>query len=103
MKTLSYEAREALLRQLRKVRSGREWGTVIDIRSRNVNGLLRAVAPTAFNFSGVDMEPGKGVDIVLDDPYTLRSNPKPLILSLAIRASSIRKYSGYFSLKCFEF
>ena len=44
---------------------------VIDIGSLDVNGSLREVAPKEFKFTGIDMEPGKGVDIVVDDPYTL--------------------------------
>lgn len=45
--------------------------TVIDIGSQDVNGSLREVTPANFKYIGVDMVAGKGVDIVLDDPYTL--------------------------------
>jgi SAM-dependent methyltransferase len=44
---------------------------VIDIGSQDINGSLREVAPKDFKFVGVDVESGKGVDVVLDDPYTL--------------------------------
>jgi len=45
--------------------------TVIDIGAQNVNGSLREVTPAHFKYVGVDMAAGKGVDIVLDDPYSL--------------------------------
>ncbi len=45
--------------------------TVVDIGSQDVNGSLRDVTPGHFKYVGVDMVPGRGVDIVLNDPYTL--------------------------------
>ena len=45
--------------------------TVVDIGSRDVNGSLRQVCPTAANYIGVDFDPGDGVDVVLDDPYQM--------------------------------
>jgi len=45
--------------------------TVIDIGAQDVNGSLREVMPAHFKYVGVDMTAGKGVDIVLDDPYSL--------------------------------
>jgi SAM-dependent methyltransferase len=45
--------------------------TVIDIGSQDVNGSLHEVTPAHFKYVGVDMVAGKGVDIVLDDPYNL--------------------------------
>ena len=44
---------------------------VIDIGAQNVNGSLREVCPATFEYVGVDFTVGKGVDIVLDDPYVL--------------------------------
>ena len=44
---------------------------VIEIGSQDVNGSLRSVAPTDFDYVGVDFQAAKGVDIVLDDPYSL--------------------------------
>jgi len=44
---------------------------VIEIGSQDVNGSLRSNCPTAVDYIGVDIVPGKGVDIVLDDPYIL--------------------------------
>ena len=45
--------------------------TVVDIGAQNVNGSLKAVCPTHLKYIGVDFVAGKGVDTVLDDPYTL--------------------------------
>lgn len=44
---------------------------VIDIGSQDVNGSLREVTPAHFAYIGVDMVAGKGVDMVVDDPYNL--------------------------------
>jgi SAM-dependent methyltransferase len=44
---------------------------VVEIGSQDVNGSLRSVAPKNFEYIGVDFQSAKGVDIVLDDPYSL--------------------------------
>ena len=44
---------------------------VLDIGAQDVNGSLRQVIPAGFTYVGVDFVQGKGVDVVLDDPYTL--------------------------------
>jgi SAM-dependent methyltransferase len=44
---------------------------VIDIGAQNVNGSLRQVCPPAFEYLGLDFAAGKGVDVVLEDPYSL--------------------------------
>lgn len=44
---------------------------VVDIGSQDVFGSLRSVAPPQARYVGVDMAPGKGVDVVIDDPYVL--------------------------------
>ena len=44
---------------------------VIEIGSRDINGSLRQVCPAAYEYVGLDFEAGKGVDVVLDDPYAL--------------------------------
>jgi SAM-dependent methyltransferase len=43
--------------------------TVVEIGSQDVNGSLRDVAPGGCNYVGVDFVAGKGVDVVLTDPY----------------------------------
>jgi SAM-dependent methyltransferase len=49
------------------------WGnvTLVDIGAKDTNGSLREVAPANTRYIGVDLEAGKGVDIVLGDPYSL--------------------------------
>lgn len=44
---------------------------VVEIGSQDVNGSLRSVCPSGMEYIGVDFIAGKGVDIVLADPYQL--------------------------------
>jgi SAM-dependent methyltransferase len=44
---------------------------VVEIGSQDVNGSLRTFCPANFDYIGVDFVAGKGVDLILDDPYTL--------------------------------
>jgi len=44
---------------------------VVEVGSQDVNGSLRQVCPQEFSYIGVDFQEAKGVDIVLDDPYSL--------------------------------
>ena len=44
---------------------------VVDIGSQDVNGSLRECCPAAYKYVGVDVVGGKGVDVILDDPYRL--------------------------------
>jgi SAM-dependent methyltransferase len=46
-------------------------GRVIEIGSQDVNGSIRTVCPPGFEYVGVDFCAGKGVDLVIDDPYKL--------------------------------
>jgi SAM-dependent methyltransferase len=43
----------------------------VDIGAQDVNGSLRAVCPPHFSYLGVDFVAGNGVDLILEDPYTL--------------------------------
>jgi len=45
--------------------------TVVDIGAQDVTGSLRSVCPTRFNYVGADLAAGKGVDVILNDPYRL--------------------------------
>ncbi len=45
--------------------------TVLEIGSQDVNGSLRDLFTPHCAFTGVDTSPGKGVDVVLQDPYKL--------------------------------
>lgn len=44
---------------------------VVEIGAQDVNGSLREVAPPGVRYIGVDFVVGKGVDVVLTDPYSL--------------------------------
>lgn len=48
---------------------GRGLRRVLDVGSIDVNGSLREVCPVGVEYIGIDLEAGKGVDRVLDDPY----------------------------------
>lgn len=44
---------------------------VIEIGAQDVNGSLRPIFPPGVVYTGIDFVEGKGVDIVLEDPYAL--------------------------------
>lgn len=46
-------------------------GIVLDIGAQDVNGSLKSVCPASLTYVGVDFVAGRGVDVVLDDPYKL--------------------------------
>ena len=45
--------------------------TVVEIGSQDVNGSIRPAFGDGVNYVGVDFAAAKGVDVVLEDPYTL--------------------------------
>jgi SAM-dependent methyltransferase len=49
----------------------RSTSLVLEIGAQDVNGSLRDVAPAGVRYIGVDFVVGKGVDVVLTDPYSL--------------------------------
>lgn len=53
------------------IRSATDHVKVIEIGSQDVNGTIRSVCPTDFEYIGLDFQKAKGVDIVLTDPYQL--------------------------------
>ena len=61
----------ALGRQFFQTYLGVGRARILDIGSRDVNGTLRGEAPPGSTYTGVDLEAGPGVDIVLQDPYSL--------------------------------
>lgn len=56
---------------------------IVEIGSQDVNGSLREIAPPACEYVGVDFVAGKGVDVVLSDPYSLplESGSADIVLS----------------------
>lgn len=69
--------------------------TVIDVGATDVNGSLRSVAPRHCNYIGVDMAPGKGVDVVISDPYVL---PFETGTADAVLSSSCFEHTEHFWL-----
>ena len=46
--------------------------SVLDLGAQDVNGSYRSIFDSPrFDFTGADLEAGRGVDVVLDDPYKL--------------------------------
>lgn len=45
--------------------------TIVDIGALDVSGSLRSVAPPDQRYVGLDFAAGKGVDVVVDDPYSM--------------------------------
>jgi SAM-dependent methyltransferase len=45
--------------------------TVFEIGSQDVNGSIRSLCPQQAHYTGVDFVDGRGVDIVIKDPYVL--------------------------------
>jgi SAM-dependent methyltransferase len=69
--------------------------TIVEIGAQDVNGSLRTVFPDAARYLGLDFVRGKGVDIVLDDPYQI-----PLAIDSAdiVLCSSVFEHSEFFWL-----
>ena len=72
---------------------------VVEIGSQDVNGSLRAVAPSEFEYIGVDFQAAKGVDIVLNDPYSLPFESESIDIVLS---SSCFEHSEMFWLVFLE-
>ena len=69
--------------------------TIIDIGSQDVNGSLRSVAPPNNKYIGIDFTQAKGVDIVIDDPYSLPFEDESIDV---IVSSSCFEHSEFFWL-----
>lgn len=69
--------------------------SVADIGAQNVNGSLKDVSPESVTYIGVDFVQGKGVDIIIDDPYKLPFEDNSLD---AVVSSSCFEHSEFFWL-----
>ena len=72
---------------------------IVEIGSQDVNGSLRSTAPSSFDYVGVDFVDGKGVDVVLTDPYTLPFQTESVDIVLS---SSCFEHSEMFWLSFLE-
>jgi SAM-dependent methyltransferase len=73
--------------------------TIIDIGAQDVHGSLRSVAPSGNKFVGVDFVPGKGVDVIITDPYKLPFDDESVDVVLS---SSCFEHSEFFWLLFLE-
>jgi SAM-dependent methyltransferase len=73
--------------------------SVIEIGSQDVNGSLRSVCPSDFAYTGVDFVEGRGVDVILTDPYAL---PFADATTDIVLASSVFEHSEMFWLLYLE-
>jgi SAM-dependent methyltransferase len=51
--------------------AGEKGLSIVDIGSQDITGSLRSVAPPESNYLGIDFAAGKGIDIIISDPYCL--------------------------------
>ena len=68
---------------------------IVEIGSQDVNGSLKSVAPVNNDYIGVDFVEGKGVDIILSDPYVLPFEDSSIDV---IVSSSCYEHSEFFWL-----
>jgi len=73
--------------------------TILDIGAQDVNGSLRSVAPPSCKYVGVDFAEGKGVDVVIDDPYGLPFEDTSVDVCVS---SSCFEHSEFFWLSFLE-
>jgi len=72
---------------------------IVEIGSRDVNGSIRQFAAPQHDYIGVDFDPGRGVDIVIEDPYVfpLETGSADFVLT-----SSCFEHSEFFWLTFLE-
>lgn len=68
---------------------------IVDIGAQDVNGSLRSVAPPGNEYIGVDFVAGKGVDVIITDPYNLPFDDNSVD---AVVCSSCFEHSEFFWL-----
>jgi len=68
---------------------------IVDIGALDVNGSLRSAAPADCSYTGVDFVDGRGVDVIIKDPYNL---PFPERSFDACVCSSCFEHSEFFWL-----
>lgn len=72
---------------------------ILDIGAQDVNGSLKTVSPAGTEYIGVDFVEGKGVDVILKDPYILPFEDNSVD---AIVCSSVFEHSEFFWLLFLE-
>ena len=69
--------------------------TIVDIGAQDITGSLRTVVPAGNRYVGVDFAAGKGVDVVITDPYALPFEDASVD---AVVSSSCFEHSEFFWL-----
>ena len=72
---------------------GSQGRCIVDIGAQDVNGSLRSVAPAHYKYIGVDFVAGKGVDVIITDPYALPFEDNSVDV---IVCSSVFEHSEFF-------
>jgi SAM-dependent methyltransferase len=72
---------------------------IVDIGAQDVNGSLRNVAPSGAAYTGVDFVAGRGVDVVITDPYSLPFETGSVDV---VASSSCFEHSEFFWLTFLE-
>lgn len=72
---------------------------VLDLGAQNINGSLRQVCPTHFEYIGADFVPGVGVDVLLKDPYILPFENESIDVATC---SSVLEHAEFFWLLFLE-
>lgn len=74
-------------------------GLVVEVGAQDVNGSLRSVCPEHFSYVGVDFVEGRGVDLILEDPYRLPFDDASVDV---VVCSSVFEHSEFFWLLFLE-
>lgn len=72
---------------------------IVDVGSQDVNGSLRDFCPEGANYIGVDFVEGRGVDVILTDPYKLPFDDESVDV---VVCSSVFEHSEFFWLLFLE-
>jgi SAM-dependent methyltransferase len=72
---------------------------IMDVGAQDVNGSLRDVSPAGVKYIGIDFVAGRGVDVILDDPYHL---PIDDASADVVVCSSVFEHSQFFWLLYLE-
>jgi len=73
--------------------------TIVDVGAQDVNGSLREFCPVGAKYIGVDFVEGKGVDVILADPYQLPFDTESVDV---VVCSSVFEHSEFFWLLFLE-
>jgi hypothetical protein len=72
---------------------------VLELGSASIDGSIRDHLPNSLQWTGVDLEPGPGVDVVLADPYELPFASKSFDVSVS---TSVFEHNEMFWLSFLE-